>query len=411
MKEPRKLFSSGPLSSFIEGKWSELAQLVDSMSDEDLLIKNLDELTDHLAIQYEIEPLNLLRAADQIEAEPPRDEYVEFQYHHRRGNRAYPPGNYKVLVTRVRVQCSGCTELLFLSARKWTHTVPSAEVDGSWLTYEFDQHHPDPNEIKTKLSAELNRVEEHIRYQAEELNAYNSGLRARIKNALHARQSRILEGQKLVNSLGFKLRKREDPSTLEAPLVRRKLGTMRPVNDQSTTVRNWTLDEATFLEIVSVMRHMSLALERSPSTFCTMGEEDIRMIFVVALNGIYEGAATGETFNGEGKTDILIRHEGKNVFVAECKFWRGEDSLLGAIDQILSYTTWRDTKAIILLFNRNKRFTDVIHKIIGTAERHAHHDSTLSNIDETTFRFRFKHPSDIQRIVDLVLLCFDVPKQ
>jgi hypothetical protein len=47
----------------------------------------------------------------------------------------------------------------------------------------------------------------------------------------------------------------------------------------------------------------------------------------VQLNGQYQGQATGETFNHVGKTDILIRHENKNVFVAECKFWGGYEGL------------------------------------------------------------------------------------
>jgi hypothetical protein len=62
-------------------------------------------------------------------------------------------------------------------------------------------------------------------------------------------------------------------------------------------------------------------------------------------NGVFKGQATGETFNFQGKTDILIRVEGKNVFIAECKFWKGEKALLATLDQLLSYLSWRDTKA------------------------------------------------------------------
>jgi hypothetical protein len=55
----------------------------------------------------------------------------------------------------------------------------------------------------------------------------------------------------------------------------------------------------------------------------------------VQLNSQYEGGATGETSNFEGKTDILIRTESRTVFIAECKYWRGAKSLLAAIDQLL----------------------------------------------------------------------------
>jgi len=99
------------------------------------------------------------------------------------------------------------------------------------------------------------------------------------------------------------------------------------------------------------MQNMVTVIERSPSAFKNMQEEDIRQHFLVQLNGQYEGQATGETFNLEGKTDILIRVEGKNIFIAECKFWKGPESLKKAIDQLLDYTTWRDTKTAIVVFN------------------------------------------------------------
>jgi hypothetical protein len=54
-----------------------------------------------------------------------------------------------------------------------------------------------------------------------------------------------------------------------------------------------------------------------------MGEEDLRHVLLTALNthkGI-EGVA--EAFNVAGKTDILVRHQNRNLFVAECKLWSG----------------------------------------------------------------------------------------
>jgi hypothetical protein len=90
----------------------------------------------------------------------------------------------------------------------------------------------------------------------------------------------------------------------------------------------------------------------------------------VRLNGQYEGKATGETFNGEGKTDVLIRHEGGNIFIAECKFWRGEKAFLETIDQVLSYLSWRDTKAALSISNKNRDFSSVLAKIKQVAPTH-----------------------------------------
>ena len=75
------------------------------------------------------------------------------------------------------------------------------------------------------------------------------------------------------------------------------------------------------------MKNMVQVMELSPHAFLDMGEEDLRYHFLVQLNGAFKGQATGETFNFQGKTDILIRVDGRNVFIAECKFWDGPQSI------------------------------------------------------------------------------------
>ncbi|WP_026191781.1 hypothetical protein [Methylosinus sp. LW4] len=85
------------------------------------------------------------------------------------------------------------------------------------------------------------------------------------------------------------------------------------------------------------------------------------------LNGQYVGNATGETFNATGKTDILIRSEGQNIFIAECKFWHGEKGFVDTVSQLLSYVTWRDTKTAVVIFNRNKNLSGVIQPVPESA--------------------------------------------
>src|SRR5262249_10958172 len=95
---------------------------------------------------------------------------------------------------------------------------------------------------------------------------------------------------------------------------------------------------------LKVMGDMALMMERSPRTFAKLEEEEIRDHFLLQLNGHYEGSATGETFNAAGKTDILVREGNRNLFIGECKIWHGSNKFAEAIDQLLGYLTWRDTK-------------------------------------------------------------------
>jgi hypothetical protein len=128
------------------------------------------------------------------------------------------------------------------------------------------------------------------------------------------------------------------------------------------------LEEQVYEHILEVLKSMSLVVERSPSSFAGLDEEAIRDHFLIQVNGHYEGGATGETFNASGKTAILIRVGNRNVFIAECKFWRGQKGFSEALDQLLGYLTWRDSKCALLMFNRRKDSTSVrqkMHEMIG----------------------------------------------
>lgn len=142
-----------------------------------------------------------------------------------------------------------------------------------------------------------------------------------------------------------------------------------------------------------------------------MKEEDLRTHFLVGLNGQYEGNATGETFNSEGKTDILIRVDGRNIFIAECKFWTGPDGLKGTVDQLLGYATWRDTRTAIILFNRNKNLSAVLEKIPDAISGHSNFKQRLDYESETGFRFVLRQKNDPSRDVTLSVLVFDVPTE
>src|SRR5262249_16674352 len=147
------------------------------------------------------------------------------------------------------------------------------------------------------------------------------------------------------------------------------------------------LPEAEYDHILSVISHMTKVIERSPNAFATMREEDLRNHFLVQLNGQYEGQATGETFNFQGKTDILLRVDNRNVFRAECKFWEGPAALTEAIDQVLGYTSWRDTKVALLVFNRRKNLSAVLEKIAPTVAAHPNFVRRVGYAAETGFRF------------------------
>ena len=128
----------------------------------------------------------------------------------------------------------------------------------------------------------------------------------------------------MVSALGIPIKRRPDSAVTNAvPVVRKKRPVELPLSPKEGFRPEPELPDTEYDYILNVIDNMSQNIERSPSTFVHMKEEQIRDLILVNLNGHYEGDATGETFNVNGKTDILIRANGRNVFIAECKFWAG----------------------------------------------------------------------------------------
>jgi hypothetical protein len=170
------------------------------------------------------------------------------------------------------------------------------------------------------------------------------------------------------------------------------------------------LEEAEYQHILDVLGGMVKVMERSPKAFHDIDEESLRTHFLVHLNGHYEGQATGETFNYQGKTDILIRSGDRNIFIAECKFWGGPAKLTEAIDQLLGYLSWRDSKTAILLFNRNRDFSKVLAAIPGVVRAHPNFQKEEGRSGETAFRYAFRHKDDPAKVLHLTILAFDIPQ-
>ena len=153
-----------------------------------------------------------------------------------------------------------------------------------------------------------------------------------------------------------------------------------------------------------------MVIERSPDSFASLDEEAIRTHFLLQLNGHYEGLATGETFNSSGKTDILIRADNKNVFIAECKFWRGPKSFSEAIDQLLGYLSWRDSKCALLIFNQTKDSSAVRQKMHEIMLARAEYRKAVINDDNGDSRYVFIKESDPGREIQVQTMLFDIPK-
>ena len=167
-------------------------------------------------------------------------------------------------------------------------------------------------------------------------------------------------------------------------------------------------DEA-FEDILQFIRHQGRTFERTPSTFSVHGEEDLRNFVLAQLNGHFMGRANSEAFRYKGKTDICIEQDNRAAFVAECKLWKGPAGVTDALNQLMRYLTWRDSKAALILFNtKNKDFTKLLRALPDTLSAHPLYLRNLACSEAGEYRVQMRSAEDEGRRVTVHTFVFDL---
>jgi hypothetical protein len=251
--------------------------------------------------------------------------------------------------------------------------LPRVHVDGNDLVLTYTSANPTPEHVKDVLDRELGLVQMNVEWINQDIAQFSSGFPGLVRAMVEERKARLLRDRGLEGALGIPVRRRPGAPARPVPVTRKRLGLQRAKQDP-TPVQPYqdepAVDRAAYEEILEVIMAMGRAFERSPTTFAGLREEELRDHLLVQLNGTFEGQAGGELFNGAGRTDILVRVADRNAFIGECKFWRGPTAFTEAVEQLLGYLVWRDTKAALVLFVRRQDATAVIDKADAVIRAH-----------------------------------------
>lgn len=298
--------------------------------------------------------------------------------------------------------------LFYMRSNMWGGT-PRANLYNNNLVLTMRGVDLQKDAVNRHFASALEEVERYLTSQRGMTKDFEQTFPQRLRHFIDSRKQRLLADQNLVAGLAFPIRARGDaPQTYVAPVIRKKI-ISTPPKTAAPFKPEPVLAEDDYQHILTVIDGMTRTMERNPTTFAKLDEEQLRDMFLVPLNGHFEGAATGETFNASGKTDIIIRVDDRNIFIAECKVWRGPKYLTEAIDQLFTYLTWRDTRAAIIVFNRNKDFSAVLASMQAAVTGHParKHGPTVEG--ESRLRCVFGHPNDSNREIIVTVLAFDVP--
>ncbi len=409
MRDDNLLFYEGDLYRIIENQKQQLIREIDGLDTNYILNTSPDDLSEYFEKKYRLTAPVL--KVDQIYVDQGETNIDVSRDHSRIIFDRSRPIYIKGTLVEFIIPFEGEADLFKFKPSTFNFNPPRAIVERQEVHLKYARADHGADELRKEFDHDLQNIQDFLGWVAGDVAPFNSAVKQTARQHIEKRREKLLKDQGMAAALGFPMRKRNDaPQTYTAPVNRSKLPIQRPQATTAPYKPEPTLDTQEYEHILNVMSNMVLVMERSPKAFSKMGEENLRDHFLVQLNAQYEGQATGETFNYDGKTDILIRVEGRNVFIAECKFWKGPEGLSKTIDQLLGYTSWRDTKTAIVLFNRNKGFSEVLLKIPEVVKAHPNFKRQLEYRSETGFRFVLHQPNDKNREVLLTILAFDLPE-
>jgi hypothetical protein len=404
---PAQLFSGSPLSETLSAAARHAAEMLARWQSDDLLSAAEADVTEQLVRLATFEMPSLSRGEAFLE--PPEEVTLQARDY---------DGSFQVTVTRFTlvVPITGEPKLFALTASRFSPSPLLGEIDESSRTLRLHcDNLDDAGQIKTYFERLLNHIEERLGWTRAELYAHNQLMATQIPAAVTQRRAKLLNDRNLHASIGYPIKKRPDASSYSVPVTRKKVTpAQRPRSSARPNpyVPEPALADADYEAALAVLRNARNALERSPTMSAKLDEQEVRDLLLVSLNAQFEGRAAGEVFNCTGKTDILIREGDRNVFVGECKIFdpkykQSVDRIVtDALDQLLSYLVWRDTKAALLLFIRDAHVSAIVDKALATTRSHPNYKRPGKISVEERHDFVLHANGDTSREIYLAFLPF-----
>lgn len=404
-------FSEGDAQPTFQSILTKVTREIHSLENEYVLKAPASELEEYYVEKVTIKPL-VLHSEDYF-IEKQSATRIDVSHDFSRvspGERAVVPG------TRLDIAIPYEGGPLLWKIRASTRSLsgyPEIEIrdDNIAFSVVFPDDSANPDKLKSEIEKQVKSLADAVQHLRHDVDNHNRSAPEQVKAALQKKRETAKATIGAVEQLGIPVKRRDKPLTYTIPTKRREVPTRRPDVATEPYKPEPELDEKDYQHILQIIRSMSLVIERSPEAFSTLDEEAIRNHFLLQLNGHYEGGATGETFNASGKTDILIRVEDRNIFIAECKFWRGPKAFSKAIDQLLDYLSWRDTKSALLVFNQTRDSTAVRSKMHEVMEGRGEHRKTVSHDPEGDSRYVFVKDSDPGREIIVTTQLYDIPRE
>lgn len=275
-----------------------------------------------------------------------------------------------------------------------------------------------PSEDTTQFHREKDEFLSFVRNNIPNVNRdvfwFNQQVEPKFKSVVQSIVSQNRKEMDFLKELNISIDK-ETTEVFQVPRLKQKI-IKEPIIQKSAisgqVVTIPTVSIEFYEDVCKTISSVFKSVEKKPSIYRPKDEEAFRDYVLPVLETRYEGTtATGETFNMEGKTDILLRYkDGTNLFIAECKIWHGSKLAVEAIDQLFDrYLSWRDSKVALIFFVKEKKFTEIVRKVDEVVKTHKYFVSFNRQIDESSFEYTMHFPGDAEKTVTMRCMNFTFP--
>lgn len=392
---------SNNMANYVEELKSHVIKEIDGLTKEDFE-NTEDSLEIIITSKHQIPIITLSEVYQKEEGEIQKDISRDDRFW-----KEINPTYKKATLISIHIPFEGKAEFLGIKPSTFQMTSIDGEVTSNEMVLPFS-FFPDidkSEDVKRQIDSALDYVNKNTAWMNKDIESFNQKLPSLVSSQIKRRKEILKSQNKIITEIGIPKKEiKKEQIGFVKPIEKTRI----KIKDNTTTANEIVLENEIYEDITNSINSLGINLERVNKIVRDLDEESLRDILFVALNQSFTGLVSTEAFNKSGKTDLLIRQKNKNLYISECKIWRGDVYFNEGIEQLLNNLSWRDLKCSYIIFSRNEDFTNVINKSLDLIKKHSLFLKDVKRISPTCFRFYFKGKDDTQRQILLSLHLFNL---
>lgn len=411
-------FSTTESRVYFSNQKSKMQSEINSLDDNEIVNCNFEEWKEYLYSKYSVAPITLFEeSTEKSFSEKTIKKYNPFHRFNHFEPEYYTIAGYCITF---KIYYDGNPDLFELK--------PSSFILDRFSSIEFqrpfndkcgyftleceytkeelltDKRESSPEMVQNQFENYFKNYREMIKNVNKEVQIFNSSLKDQAEQMLTKRKEKASTFALLSQRLEIPINLSTNaPNITPIPLIKiSRTPPKKPITNRNSM--EYLINDIDYKNINKIITMSGTTMEKTARTYYLNNEEELRDHLLATLNTHYENV-TGETFRKIGKTDILIEFENKAAFIGECKIWHGITQFNEAIQQLCNYSTWRDGKVSLVVFNKkNKNFQGILKVVKDWIDSSTNsYSMVLPNVWQCKF-----YRSDMQVEIDLNISVFDL---